>query len=105
MRSGWETRTSGLREPAICGGRPQYPQVAASANLYSLACGLGRGAGRGGFADGVGQCLQVVGLDWFFGRVPERQPDNIPASRGRHSIGVPGTQVVAVWFDECGKRA
>ena len=78
--------------------------MAPAADLDALTCGLGRHAWRRRLTHGVGERLQVVRLDWLIGRVPDREPDDVPAARRRHPVGVPSAQVVAVRLDEGGER-
>jgi hypothetical protein len=99
-------RAPRLPQPtAISGCRPQDPQVASAADLDALTRRLGWHARRRGLAYGVGERLQVVCVSRLVGRVPDRKPDDIPAARCRHPVGVPGAQVVTVRLDEGGERA
>jgi len=78
--------------------------MAAAADLDTLASRLVGRARRGSFTDRVGQRLEVVGLLGLFG-LAEREPDDVPATRGGHPVSVPGTQVIAMRLDEGCKRA
>jgi hypothetical protein len=72
----------------------QYPQVTTSADLDTLADGLGRRARHRGLPHGVGERFKIIGCRLLGRR--ERQPDDIPASRDGHPVDVGAAQVITV---------
>src|SRR6516225_2059925 len=78
--------------------------MAAAADLDPLPDRLRRSARRCSLAYGVGERLQVVGLDRFVGRLADRKPDDIPATRRGHPVRVPCAQVVTMRLDKGRQR-
>jgi hypothetical protein len=76
--------------------------VTTTADLDALPDRLRRTERPLGLTYRVSQRLEVVGY-FLFGR--GRQPDDFPAKRSRHAVGVPGAQVVAMRLDEGRQRA
>ena len=75
--------------------------MATAAYLDALPHRLMTGDGLGGFADGVGERLQVVTAgSAFFGR----QPEELPSHRSREPLRVFRAEVVTVGLDGRGKR-
>ncbi len=82
---------------------PQHPQMTAPTDFHTLPDRLDGGARHRGLANGVRQGFEVVSrrfLAWS-----ERQPHDVPPAGCCQSVGVRGTQVVAVRFDVGRERA
>ena len=79
--------------------------MSAAAYLDSLAGGLRGRARRRGFADGVGQRLQIVCLSGLVNRLAEGETDHVPPTRSSHPVRMPGAQVIAMRLDERRERA
>jgi predicted Zn-dependent protease with MMP-like domain len=76
--------------------------VSPAPDLDTLAGGLGGSTRHSRLPNGVSERLQVVAL--LLGG-EGRQPDNVPAARRGHPVGMPGTQVIAMRLDEGSQRA
>jgi hypothetical protein len=83
-----------------CGA--QHSQVATATDLHTLTDRLDWRTRRRCFANGVCQCLKVVGGRFLARR--ERQPDDVPAPGRRQPVSMRAAQVVAMRFYVGGKR-
>src|ERR1700677_2606315 len=81
----------------------QHPEVATPTDLDALADGLPGTLPRPVVHHRVGQRLQVIGAG--LGRLLERQPDHIPATRRGQPAGMLLAQVIAVRLRGRGQRA
>ena len=75
-----------------------------AAHFDALAGGLGRSPRRRRLAYGVRQGFQVIGRSRVFLRLADGEPNDIPAPRCGHPVGVTRAQVVAMGLDEGRQR-
>ena len=87
-------RVSAVRA-GVRGGRPRWGRPRGRPRAF---------LGAGGFADGVGECFEVV-AGGPGGAGVDGEPDDLPAAGGGEALGVLGAQVVAVRFRVGGERS